>query len=130
MCESKVYAVTKFTIFTVPWLFVTTRMLLTFTTHRVELRAQANFSAPIFEPAHEARAGQRTALLVQLSQLHLRCSTSISGPQASFPRSELSSKRAAKNVIALCRAYRNLSSKSFASYFQSKKRKSKVVRQS
>ena len=34
--------------------------------------------------------------------------------------SELSAERAAKNVIAFCRADQNLSSKSFASYFQSK----------
>ena len=35
---------------------------------------------------------------------------------------------AAKNVIDFCRADRNLSSKSLASYFESKKRKSKAVR--
>ena len=98
--------------------------------YRVELRAQANFSAPTFEPAHEARAGQRAALSVQLSQLQLRCSTSISGLQASSPRSELSAKRAAKNVFAFCQTDRNLSNKSFARYFQSKKRTSKVVRRS
>ena len=33
--------------------------------YRVGLRAQADFSAPIFEPVHEARAGQRAALSVQ-----------------------------------------------------------------
>ena len=96
--------------------------------YRVELRVQANFSAPTFEPAHEACAGKRAARSVQLSQLQLRGSTSISGLQASSPRSELSAKRAAKNVIAFCRADRNLSSNSLASYFQSTKRKSKVVR--
>ena len=32
--------------------------------YRVGLRAQANFSTPTFEPAHEARAGQRAALSV------------------------------------------------------------------
>ena len=56
-----------------------------------------------------------------------RCS-SISGPQASYPRSELSAKRAAKKVIDFCSADRNLSSKSLAGYFQSKKRKYKVVK--
>ena len=55
------------------------------------------------------------------------CSTSISGPQATFPRGELSAKRAAKNVIGFSRADRNHSSNSLASYFQSNKRKSKVV---
>ena len=30
--------------------------------YRVGLQAQANFSAPTFEPAHEARAGKRAAL--------------------------------------------------------------------
>ena len=96
-------------------------------TYRVELRAQANFSGPTFEPAHESRAAQRAALSVQLSQLQLRYSTSISGPQARSSRSEPSAKWAAKNVFAFRRADRNLSSKSFASYFQSKKRKSKVA---
>ena len=33
--------------------------------YRLGLRAKANFSAPTFEPAHEAGAGQRAALLVQ-----------------------------------------------------------------
>ena len=33
--------------------------------YRVGSRPQANFSAPTFEPAHEARAGQRAALSVQ-----------------------------------------------------------------
>ena len=65
-------------------------------------------------------------LLFRFSQLQLRCSTSISGPQASSPRSELSAKRAVANVIDFCRADRNLSSKSLACYFQSKKRKSEV----
>ena len=32
--------------------------------YRVGLRAQANFSAPTFEPAHEARTGQHAALSV------------------------------------------------------------------
>ena len=58
--------------------------------YRVGLRAQANFSAPTFEPAHEARAGKRAALSVYLSQLQLRCSNLITGPQASSSRSELS----------------------------------------
>ena len=98
--------------------------------YQVGLRAQANFSAPTFEPAHEARAGKLTALSVYSSQLQLRCSNSITGPQASSSSSELSAKRAAKNVIALCRADRNRSSKSLAGYIQSKKRKSKVVRRS
>ena len=60
--------------------------------NRVGLQAQANFSAPTFEPAHEARAGKRAALSVNLSQLQLRCSNSITGPQASSSRSELSAK--------------------------------------
>ena len=34
--------------------------------YRVGLRAQANFSAPTFEPAHEARAGKHAALSVYL----------------------------------------------------------------
>ena len=38
----------------------------TFTSYRVELRAQANFSAPTFEPAHVARTGKRAALSVPL----------------------------------------------------------------
>ena len=42
--------------------------------------------------------------------------------------SELSAKWAVKNVIVFGRADQNLSSKTLASYFQSKKRKSKVVR--
>ena len=46
-----------------------------------------------------------------LSQLQLRCSNSITGPQASSSRSELSAKWAAKSVIAFCQADRNLSSK-------------------
>ena len=99
-------------------------------TYRVGLRAQANFSAPTFEPAHGARAGKRAALSVYLSQLQLRCSNSITGPQASSFRSELFPKWAAKNVIAFCRADRNLSSKSLARYIQSKKHKSKVLRRS
>ena len=33
-------------------------------TYRVGLRAQANFSAQTFKPAHKARAGQRAALSV------------------------------------------------------------------
>ena len=37
--------------------------------YRVELRAQANFWALIFEPAPEARTGQGTALSVQLSHV-------------------------------------------------------------
>ena len=69
------------------------------------------------------------ALLVRFSQLQLqlRCSTSNSSPQASSPRSELSAKWAA-NVIDFGRADQNLSSKTLASYFQSKKRTCKVVR--
>ena len=98
--------------------------------YRVGLHAQANFSAPTFEPAHEARAGRRAAISVNLSQLQLRCSNSITGPQASSSRSELSAKWAAKNVIAFCWADRNLSSKILARYIQSKKRKSKVLRRS
>ena len=35
--------------------------------YRVGLQAQANFSTPTFEPAHESRAGQRAALLVYFS---------------------------------------------------------------
>ena len=70
--------------------------------YRVGLRAKANCSAPTFEPAHEARAWQRAALSFQLSQLQLRCSTSISGPQASSLRSELSVVRTAENVISFC----------------------------
>ena len=97
-------------------------------TYRVELRAQANFSAPTFEPAHGARAGQRAALSVQSSQMQLRYSTSISGPQASSLRSERSAKRAVENVIAFCLADRTLSSKSLAHYFQCKKCKSQNVR--
>ena len=97
-------------------------------TYRVELRAQANFSAPTFEPAHGACAGQCAALSVQSSQMQLRCSTSISSPQASSLRSERSAKRAVENVIAFCPADRTLSSKSLANYFQCKKRKSQVVR--
>ena len=92
--------------------------------YQVGLQAQAIFSARTFEPAHEARAGKRAALSVNLSQLQLRCSNSITGPQASSSRSELSAKWAAKNVIAFCRADRNISSKILARYIQSKKRKS------
>ena len=33
--------------------------------HRVGLRAQANFSAQIFKPAHKARAGQHAALSIK-----------------------------------------------------------------
>ena len=98
--------------------------------YRVGSRAQANFSPPTFKPVHGARAGQCAALSVQLSQLQLRCSPLISGPQASSSSGELSAKRATKNVIDFCRADRNLTSKSLASYFQSKKRKSEVVRRS
>ena len=54
-------------------------------TYRVGLQAQANFSTPTFEPAHEARAGKRAALSVYLSQLQLRCSNSITGPQGALP---------------------------------------------
>ena len=36
--------------------------------YRVGVQAQANFSAPTFEPAHEARAGKRAALSVNLRQ--------------------------------------------------------------
>ena len=79
-------------------------------TYRVGLRAQANFSARTFKPAREANAGQRAALSVQLSQLQLRCGTSISCLQASSPCSELSAERAMKNVIAFWRVGRNLSS--------------------
>ena len=60
--------------------------------YQVGLQAQANFSAPTFEPAHEACAGKRAALSVNLSQLQLRCSNSITGLQASSARSELSAK--------------------------------------
>ena len=60
--------------------------------YREGLQAQANFSAPTFEPAHEARAGKRAALSVNLRQLQLRCSNSITGPQASSCRSELSAE--------------------------------------
>ena len=67
-------------------------LLLLLLPYQVGLQAQANFSAPTFEPANEARAGQRAALSVYLSQLQLRCSNSITGPQASSSRSELSAK--------------------------------------
>ena len=40
---------------------------LSWDTYRVELRAQANFSAPTFEPVHEACAGQRATLSDQSS---------------------------------------------------------------
>ena len=56
-------------------------------TYRVGLQSQANFSAPTFEPAHETRAGKHAALSVYLSQLQLRCSNLITGPQASSSRS-------------------------------------------
>ena len=98
-----------------------------FLSYWVELRAKANFSAPTFEPAHEAHAGQHAALSVHW-QLQLRCSTTINGPYASSLRSELSAKREVENVISFCQADRNLSSKSLANYFQSKKRQPKVVR--
>ena len=39
--------------------------------YRVELRAQANFSAQTFKPAHKARAGRRAALSVQSAAQHL-----------------------------------------------------------
>ena len=48
--------------------------------------------------------------------------------QPSSPRGELSAKRAVKNVIDFCQADQNISSKSLASYFQNKKRKSEVVK--
>ena len=96
--------------------------------YRVGLLAQANFSAPTFEPAHEARAGKRAALSVYSSKLQLRCSNSITGPQESSSRSELFAKWATKNVIAFCWADRNLSSKSLARYIPRRKRKSKVLR--
>ena len=71
-----------------------------------------------------------TCLQSQFSatQLQLRCSTSISGQQESSPCSELF----AKNMLKFCVRYRNtgISSKSRASYFPSKKRKSKAVRRS
>ena len=95
------------------WQFNKTRSIVPLTSHdhiERELRANANFSAPTIEPAHEVHVGQRAALLVQLSQLQVRCSISISGPQARSPRSELSAMRAANNVIAFSRADRNLSS--------------------
>ena len=71
--------------------------------------------------------------LFRFSQLQLQCRTSISVPQSSSPRivcSELSAKRAAKNVVDCCRADQNTSSKSLASYFKSKKCQSKVARRS
>ena len=46
------------------------------------------------------------------------------------PRRKLFAKRAARNVIDFCLADWNLSSKSLACYFQSKKHKSKAARQS
>ena len=58
-------------------------------TYRVGLQAQANFSAPTLEPAYEDRAGKRAALSAYLSQLQLRCSNSITGPQASSSSSVL-----------------------------------------
>ena len=47
-----------------------------YTSYRVELRAQTNFSALTFNPVHESRAGQRAALSVQFmsaaaAMLHL-----------------------------------------------------------
>ena len=99
-------------------------------TYRVELLAQANFSAQTFKPAHKARAGQRAALSVQSAAAAMQHFELNNGPQASSSHSELSAKRAAKNVIDFCWADQNRSSKSLASYFQSKKCKSKVVRRS
>ena len=98
--------------------------------YRVELLAQANFSAQTFKPAHKARTGQRAALSVQSAAAAMQHLELNDGPQASSSDSELSAKRAAKNVIVFCRADQNRSSKSLASYFQSKKCKSKVVRRS
>ena len=97
-------------------------------TYRVGLRARRTFQLRLSSLRTKPALGN--ALLLRFSQLQLRCSTSNSGtsPQASSPRSELSAKWAAKNVIDFCRADRNLSSTSLARYFQSKKRKSKVVR--
>ena len=86
--------------------------------------AQTNISAQNFKPAHKARAGKRAALSVQSAAAavqHL-------GTQASSSCSELSAKRAAKNLIGFCRADRNLSSESLASYFQSNNCKSQVIR--
>ena len=83
--------------------------------YRVGLRAKSTFSAPTLRPAHKPALGN--ALLFWFGQLQqLRCSTFNSGPQgalrvATSPGSELSAKRAAKNVIDFCRADRNLSSK-------------------
>ena len=88
------------------------------------------FSPDFRACARSPRWATRCSFAVQLSQLQLRCSTSISGPQASSLRSERSAERAGESVIAFCLADRNLSSKSLANYFQSKKRKSKVVRRS
>ena len=73
----------------------------------------------------------RRTFQLQLSSLRwaTRCSFgSVSVDQRTS--TELSAKRALKNVIDFCLADRNLSSKSLASYFQSKKRNSEVVRQS
>ena len=57
--------------------------------YRVGLRAQANFSAQTFKPAHKARAGQRAALSATAAMQHLEQRSA----------SELSAKWVAKNVI-------------------------------
>ena len=108
--------------------------------YRVALLARRTFQLRLSNLRMKPALDQRAALSVQFSQLQLGYSTSISSPQASSLRSELSTKRAAENVIAFCRADRNLSSKSFANYFKArnanltllddrrKKKKKKTVR--
>ena len=61
------------------------------------MRAQANFSAPTFEPAHEAHARQRAPLSVQSAAAAMQDLDQGSA-------CELPPKRAAKNVIDFCRA--------------------------
>ena len=55
---------------------------------RVGSRAQANFSAPTFESAHEARAGKSAALSIRsaagaaMRHLHQRSATELSSQLA------------------------------------------------
>ena len=83
---------------------------------RVGTRAQANFSAPTFEPEQEGRAGQRAALSVQSAAAAMQHLDQRSA-------SELSAKRAAKNVNDFCPADRNLSCKILAATFRARNAK-------
>ena len=98
--------------------------------YRVGLQAQANFSAPTFEPAHEARAGQCATLSVESAAAAMQVlderSTSKLLFVASSPRRK---QRRADSIFAEQIEIFQLqaSNSKIASYFQSKKRKSKLL---